>query len=307
MKKLIVLLAVLAVWGQTVVAQTIDVISVQLLNGTEKGGFFHPVFSPQGTYLLTTGENYAGLNHHSLATNEVQKLTADAGAGYDLRISEDGNTILFKRTEFPKNLRYTSLRQYNLQDKKQSEIEKATREKITPAFVGNQAAYVKGNTLVKSSLRSSGSKVAIPFINIEDRKMVLYSGTKRTTITPNGADASYFWASVSPDQKHIVYTVAAHGTFVCTVDGKNPVSLGKLNAPKWLGNQWIVGMDDKDDGDFVTSSAIVVSTIDGKVRQTLATPQTPIAMYPAASADGKRVAFNSGEGKIYILDINIQK
>jgi Tol biopolymer transport system component len=307
MKKLIILFAISAVWVQIAVAQSIDVTSVQLLKGTEQGGFFHPVFSPQGTYLLTTGENYAGLNHHSPATGEVQKLTSDAGAGYDLRISGDENTILFKRTEFRTNLRYTSLRQYNLQTKKQSEVEKASREKITPAFVGNRAAYVKGSSLVKSSLRASGSNEVIPFINIEDRKMVLYSGTRRTTLTPNGAGASYFWASVSPDQKHIVYTVAAHGTFVCGIDGSNPVSLGKLNAPQWLGNQWIVGMDDKDNGDFVTSSAIVVSTIDGKVRQTLPTPQTPVAMYPAASADGKRIAFNSNEGKIYVLDINIQK
>jgi Tol biopolymer transport system component len=303
MRKLLILFALL---GQLAVAQSIDVTSVQVLKGTEVGGFYHPVFGPQGTYLLTTCENYVGLNLHSLAVGEVQKLTADAGAGYDLRISADGNTILFKRTEFQNNLRYTSLNQYDLQEKKQSQVGKATRDKITPVSAGSQPVYVKGKTLVKSSLKSSDSRIA-PFINIEDQKMALYSGSKRTILTPNGADASYFWAGVSPDQKHIVYTVAAHGTFVCTIDGKNVVSLGKLNAPKWLNNQWVVGMNDLDNGDFIVSATIVAATIDGKVRQTLPTPQTPIAMYPAASADGKRIAFNSGEGKIYILDININK
>jgi Tol biopolymer transport system component len=57
----------------------------------------------------------------------------------------------------------------------------------------------------------------------------------------------------------------------------------------------------------VLSSTLVASTIDGKVRQTFETPQVPIAMYPSASADGKQIAFNSYEGRIYILDINIQK
>jgi Tol biopolymer transport system component len=304
MKNLVIVFALL---GQIALAQSIDVTSVQVLTGTEKGGFFHPVFSPQGNYLLTTGVNYAGLNLHSLATGEVQKLTADAGAGYDLRISDDGNTILFKRTEFQNNLRYTSLRQYNLPDKTQSEVGKATREKITPAFVGRQAAYVQGNTLVKSSLRSSGDNLEVPFINIEDQKMVLYSGNNRTTLTPNGPNASYFWASISPDQKHIVYAIAGGGSYVSGMDGKNPVWLGKLNAPKWLNNQWIVGMDDIDDGDRITSSTLVASTIDGKMRQTLATPETPIALYPTASADGKKIAFNSSEGKIYILDIKLKK
>ncbi|MDR3219398.1 MAG: hypothetical protein LBU22_10590 [Dysgonamonadaceae bacterium] len=303
MKKLLILFALL---GQIAFAQSIDVTSVQMLKGTEVGGFYHPVFAPQGTYLLTTGENYAGLNLHPLVAGAMQKLTADAGAGYDFRISDDGNTILFKQTEFQNNLRYTSLNQYDLQEKKQSKVGKATRDKITPVSAGSQPAYVQGKTLVKSPLKSSSVRVA-PFINIEDQKMVLYSGSKRTTLTPNGKDASYFWASVSPDQKHIVYFVARRGAYIASIDGKNPVSLGKLNAPKWLNNQWVIGMNDIDDGDFVVSSTIVAATIDGKIRQTLPTPQTPIAMYPAASADGKHIAFNSNEGKIYILSINIQK
>jgi len=124
-------------------------------------------------------------------------------------------------------------------------------------------------------------------------------------LTPNGEDKSYFWASVSPDGKHIVYTTATEGTFVCGIDGKNPISLGKLNAPKWINNQWVVGMDDKDNHDFVISSVLVAATIDGKVRQTLTTPLIPIAMYPSASPDGKNIAFNTDNGKIYIMNINI--
>ena len=302
MKKSLILFVLL---GQIAFAQSIELTSVQVLNGTEVGGFYYPVFSPQGNYLLTTGENYAGLKWHSLVTNEVRTLTTDVGAGYGLRISSDGNTILFKRTEMVNNLRHTSLQQYNLQDKKQLQIEKAVREKITPAFVGNQPAYVRGNVLVKSQMRASENMA--PFINIEDRKMVLYDDSKRTVLTPNGEDASYFWASISPDRKHIVYTVAAYGTFVCTIDGKNPVSLGKLGAPKWLNNQWVIGMDDRDDGHHLLSSVIVAATIDAKIRQALDTPQTSTAMYPAVSADGKKIAFNSADGKIYIAKINIQK
>jgi Tol biopolymer transport system component len=302
MKKLLVLFALL---GQIAFAQQIDVVNIKVLKGTESGGFYHPSFSPNGSYLLTTAENYAGLNQHSFATNEVKKLTVDAGAGYDVQVSADENTILFKKTEFQNNLRYTSLQQYNLKEKKATQVVKATREKITPAFAQNQVAYVKGSTLLRSGAAATGQ--ILPFINIEDQKMVLYAGAKKTVLTPNGADASYFWASVSPDQKHIVYKIARGGTYVCTIDGKKPVALGKLNAPKWLNNQWVIGMDDKDDGDFIVSSDIVAATIDGKVRQLLPTPQTPVAMYPAASADGKHIAFNSNEGKVYIVDINIQK
>jgi len=125
-------------------------------------------------------------------------------------------------------------------------------------------------------------------------------------LTPNGEDKSYFWASVSPDGKHIVYTVAAYGTFVCNIDGTGAVSLGKLNAPVWINNLWVAGMNDLDDGDRIISSEIVAVSISGQLRQTLTTPQTKIAMYPSASADGTKIAFNSGEGRIYIMNIQIK-
>jgi Tol biopolymer transport system component len=100
--------------------------------------------------------------------------------------------------------------------------------------------------------------------------------------------------------------VAAYGTFVCDINGENPVSLKKLNAPTWLNNEWVIGMNDKDDGDQVITSEIIAVTINGKIRQTLTTPFAKIAMYPAASADGKQIAFNSEKGQIYIMNIELK-
>ena len=300
MRKLLFLLFIMI--GQINFAQKIDVKSIQLLKGTEQGGCFHPVFSPDGAYLLSTAENYAGLKQHNLATDEVVILTTDAGAGYGVRISSDANTILFRKTEMKNNLRYTSLQQYSLSDKKQMKLTDAMREKISPVFVGDKAAYIKNNSLMKVSKTSN--KVA-SYINVEDKKMALYSGNTRHVLTPNGEDKSYFWASISPDGKHIVYTVAAYGTFVCNIDGSNVVSLGKLNAPVWLNNQWVVGMNDQDNGDQIIASEIVATTIDGGMRRTFATPMVGIAMYPSVSADGNKIAFNTEKGEIYIIDIQI--
>jgi Tol biopolymer transport system component len=301
MRKLVLLLLIAI--GQFVYAQQIDVTSIQLLKGTEKGGYFHPVFSPKGSYLLTTAENYAGLNQHALPSTKIEKLTTDAGAGYDVRISPDENTVLFKKTEMQRNLRYTSLQSYSLSDKKQAKLAAATREKITPVFAGNTPAVIKGKALTR--MGKAGEKQG-SYINIEDRKMVLYAGGTRKTLAPNGEDKSYFWASVSPDGRHIVYTVAARGSFVCDINGDNVVQLGKLNAPKWLNNSRVIGMDDQDNGDQVIASEIVVATIDGQLRQTLVTPFVKIAMYPSASADGKQIAFNSENGQIYIMNIELK-
>lgn len=295
-----VLFLLLITIGQFILAQRVEIKSVQLLKGTEKGGYFHPVFSPNGAYLLSTAENYAGLNKHNFDNAEVSKLTNDAGAGYGVRISPDATTILFKKTEMKNNLRYTSLQQYSLSEKKQIKLEDATREKISPVFIGNKPAYIKGKSLIGKAKTGNAS-----YVNIEDQKMVLYSGNTRIVLTPNGADKSYFWASVSPDGKHIVYVVAARGAFVCNINGSNVMALGKLNAPVWLNNSWVVGMDDIDNGDHIVASQLVATTINGSVRQTLSTPSVKIAMYPSVSADRQKIAFNSGEGKIYIINFQI--
>ncbi|MDR2650879.1 MAG: hypothetical protein LBC68_01000 [Prevotellaceae bacterium] len=300
MKKLLLLIFLV---GQSVFAQQIEIKSTELVKATESGDFYFAQFSPKGTYLLTSSANYAGLRQIMLETQEVKILTQEQGSGYDVKISADESTILFKKTEFIKNLRYTSLYQYSFTDNKTVKVENAVREKLTPAFAQNKPIFVKGKSLVKANITDSE---ITPFINIEDKQMALYKGNTKKILTPSGENESYFWASVSPDGKHIVYTTAAKGTFVCKIDGSNPVSLGKLNAPVWLNNQWIVGMDDKDDGTMILSSSLVASTIDGKLRQVLTIPSIKIALYPAASPDGKKIAFNTESGEIYIMNINIK-
>jgi hypothetical protein len=67
-----------------------------------------------------------------------------------------------------------------------------------------------------------------------------------------------------------------------------------------------VGMDDKDDGEKIISSSIVALSINGKVRQILPTPAHKMAMYPSASIDGLRIAFNTEKGELYLLNVQIK-
>jgi hypothetical protein len=86
--------------------------------------------------------------------------------------------------------------------------------------------------------------VAQPTVRIQDQKMLVSNGENSYVLAPNGDDASYFWASVSPDSKHLVYVTAKYGTFVCDIEGQNVRSMGRMNAPKWLDNNHISGMQE---------------------------------------------------------------
>ena len=92
-------------------------------------------------------------------------------------------------------------------------------------------------------------------------------------------------------------------TFVCDADGKNVVDFGYyIGAPTWLGNDWIVGQQDEDDGHRMTASRLVAIRPNGKDFQVLATPKLKMPINPSASRDGKVVFEN--EGKIYLLTID---
>ena len=111
------------------------------------------------------------------------------------------------------------------------------------------------------------------------------------------------WPSVSPDGTKVLYTVMELGrSYVCNLDGSDVVALGELRAPKWMGNEWIVGMVDYDDGHVVTSSEIVAVKASGKDR-TVLTDKAEICMYPSGSLHASKIVYNTESGKIMIMNV----
>lgn len=112
--------------------------------------------------------------------------------------------------------------------------------------------------------------VAQPTVSIQDQKMLVTDGESSYVLAPNGDDASYFWASVSPDGKHLVYVTARYGTFVCDINGQNVRSMGRMNAPKWLDNNHVSGMQEFYKGhDEIDYIRYISRSIDGKVTRDL--------------------------------------
>jgi Tol biopolymer transport system component len=137
-------------------------------------------------------------------------------------------------------------------------------------------------------------------VAIENGELVLTVGTVTKVLSPNGQGLSYLWASISPDGSKIVYYVSG-SVWVCNIDGTNPQCIGKFRAPQWYNNNIIVGMNDHDNGYYVTSSEIVAYTLDG-AKQVL-TNNTMMAMYPYVSADGSRIVCSTPTGEAYLINI----
>ena len=256
-----------------------------------------PVISPDGNSVAY--QSGSALNLVDLSTGKTVKLT-DNGISYNLGFTEDGSKVIFRQRTTDKNgLSYTTLKSVNKNGGNEAVLVKATRNLEGVAVNGSNVVAIEKKKARTKNLGSA--KVAErPVVSIEKGHLNVTVNGKTTTIDPQGR-GSYLWPALSPDGKKIVYWMAYRGCFVCNLDGSNPVSLGELRAATWLDNSNVIGMVDRDNGEQVTSSKLVAKSLDGKVQDV--TPESMVAMFPSANADGSKVAFCSNKGELFILEL----
>ena len=302
MKKHLLLLLVLA--SQIAFSQGINVLSneeISLPAGSD--GYFNPVLSPAGDFMIVTSADLQGLLKYDFSTRKITPITAEAGAGFDAQISADGKTIVYRAKEYKDRLRYTSLKSMDLETGKVTELVKPTRNLEGVAVKEGTVLSVENGKLKSQRLAGKTLTVTPPVSSIKDGKLYVTTGNTTRLVAPFGEEAGYLWNSVSPDGKKLLFYVMDQGkAYVSNIDGSNPVSLGTLRAAKWMGNDWVVGMLDYDDGHFITSSKIVAVTSNGAVRQDL-TDSSTIATYPTPAADASKIVYNTGDGKVFVMNI----
>ncbi len=292
-----VLFALALGFSMSAMGQVLNVTSIEKVNLPDKAAV--AAISPQGDYLLLTSATNQGLTKMDLNTNQCQVLSTAPSAGHNVKISPDGQTVVYREGSFNnKHLRLSSLKSVNLVTGSSQVLVKPTRDlQGYDASATTVGAVNKG----KFSKKAIGNAKAqnLPVLSIDKGKLMVTVDGKTRNLSPNGNDFSYLWPSLSPDGTKVLYYLAAHGTYVCDLDGSNARKVGKMRAPVWYDDNTIVGMMDLDDGEFIYASTIVAATLDG-VTQTLTGDET-IAMYPHA-ANGK-IAFSTPAGEAYIIQV----
>lgn len=142
-------------------------------------------------------------------------------------------------------------------------------------------------------------------VDNEDLCLNLYRNGQKTCLYPDGTGVNYIWSSLSPDQTMIVYNTR-RGTSVCDLNGHVIKYLGHLNAPVWYGNDKIVGMHDTSDGHEYTGSSIALFDLTtGKETELVSADR--FAMYPSVHAASGRVAYNTLDGKLHLMQLNLSE
>lgn len=281
----------------TAMAQVMNVTSIEKVNLPEQAAV--AAISPQGDYLLLTSATNQGLTKLDLSTHQTQVISTAPSAGHNVKISPDGQTVVYRESSFnEKHLKYSTLKSVNLVTGASQTLVKPTRDLQGYAIDATSAGVVNKGKFSKKAVGNAKAQ-NLPVLSIKKDQLMITVNGKTRNLSPNGSGYSYLWASLSPDGTKVLYYQAAHGAYVCDLDGSNVRKVGKMRAPVWYDDNTVVGMLDLDDGELVYASTIVAATLDGTTQ--VLTDDSTIAMYPH-TANGK-IAFSTPAGEAYIINV----
>ena len=280
-------------------AQLVDVASTTRVPLPENVRVSTATISPDGKFFVASDPSGSGIAKIDVATGN-QTVVARNASSFDVSISDDCENIMFRRITTKNNLRYTSLHSVNVATGNETELVAPSRHISGYRFSGKTALAINDSRLKQRNLEETAVALNDIVVGIDYGHLVGRISGETKTLDPQGR-ASYLWPALSPDKTKIVYWVAFKGCYVCNIDGSNPVHLGELRAAKWLGNDMVVGMNDRDNGEFVTSSSIIVSDLAGTKQ--VVTDSDKIAMFPSTTADGKHIAYVDANGELFVINL----
>lgn len=303
MKK--VLFAFMLCLSSVAYAQVLDVASITKIALPENPLTSVAGISPQGDYILVTNAQNSGLSKYDLATGETTVISTAPGAGYNAKISDDGQTVVYRETAYGSDhLRRSTLLKQDIATGTTTTVVKATRNLQGVAVTDEAIVAVENEALMAEAVEGGQVTVDVPALSIKDRQLMITRNGTTTTFSPNGTQYSYIWPSLSPDGTKVLYYICSDGAYVCDTDGSNITYLGRYTYPKWYSNNIVIANDEEDNGEFLTRSQVVAATLDGTV-QTL-TDSSMLAINPYASKSGDKIVFTSGTGEAYMININVK-
>lgn len=277
--------------------------SVKVINKSElKLSGAYPVLSQQGDALLISSSNYKGLNYYDLKSNTHFIVTEDQGAGYNPVINN--GQVLFQSNQFENGRKFNAIKAFDIQNRVTSEILPYSRESRQLSSSDGKVQLTSDSKPMKAIRNFTVSQRSVI---TKDGKIILINGNEQKDLNPvKEARNGYLWVSLSPKGDKILFTAAGLNTYIMDLNGKILSDLGRVEAPEWYNENWIVGMLTKDDGHTITASDIRMVSSDGKEVIRIS-DTTEIAMYPSAAGQAGKVAYATADGKVFVLDLTINR
>ncbi|MGM9869250.1 MAG: hypothetical protein ACI30R_06455 [Sodaliphilus sp.] len=238
-----------------------------------------PVWSPDGSKIAVTGDNYIGIWVANADGSNLNQVSEALGAGYKMNW-QDAQTIVSTPYTMQDGLRMVRIENVDVLTGKAQEVAAAQR--------GFRPSKVMKDVNLLRIMCDQPAEATRLISSLEK-----YAG--KMVLNP----------ALSPDGKKIAFQIVSFGLFVCDVDGANLKSFGKGAYPSWAPNSRdLMFARIQDNGERFTSSDLFSVNTESGVEVNLTPNSDVIPITLSVSPDGSKVAFdNDVDGNIYVVDL----
>lgn len=280
MKSKFLLSAALLLCCGSMMAQPVSVSEPQLLIKSSES-LMAPVWSPDGTMIAVTGDNYSGIWVANADGTGLRQVSNAQGAGYKMQWNDAGSI-----TSTP----YVTVDQRRMTRVESVNVATGVARVLQPA-----AREVKRSRVMRHGQQSLLSIMVDDPLHASERIPALNQYAGQGVINP----------ALSPDEKQIAFQIAGKGIFVINTDGTALKRICAGARPAWMpdGKALVVTRLEDNGHAFTAGDLYYVSTENSaQLNITPGTQAIPTSL--AVSPDGKKVAFgNDVDGCIYLIDL----
>lgn len=246
-----------------------------------EAGLMAPVWSPDGSQIAVTGDNFTGIFVANADGTNLRQVSDANGAGYKMAWTGE-NVIVSTPWTMVNQRRMTRVEQVNVTTGAITQTGAAQRN-----FKRSSVTRGGGNLLQIMVDDPMNATRRIASLNAFEGKMVLNP-------------------VLSPDGRKIAFQIVGKGLMVCNTDGSDLKALGRGSHPSWMpDSHLIMAARIADNGDVFTQSDIYCIDTTTGAASCITTSTDAIPVTLAVSPDGKHIAFdNDTDGAIYVIDLN---
>lgn len=248
-------------------------------------GLMAPVWSPDGSKIAATGDNYTGIVVANADGTGLHTVTTTAGAGY--KMVWNGNDAIIGRTNINEQGRVMhELCSWNVANGAVEVIVPKSRNAAAPSL--RAAGLSRRAANVYDLMLAQPDKVA-------SQVSALSQFDGQIIINP----------ALSPDGTKVAFQVPGQGMWTINANGTDLRHIGAGSHPQWLNdNATIVYTIVQDNGREFTASALMALNTTNNRSVTLVSRTDMLPMTPAVSPDGSKVAFeNAADQAIYVVTL----
>tara|TARA_Y100000310_G_scaffold16432_1_gene16379 strand:- start:2681 stop:3616 length:936 start_codon:yes stop_codon:yes gene_type:complete len=265
----------------------------------------HPIPSPSGDWITATATGYGGVYLIPLSDDgNIETVSSEPYTGFHRLFSSEGTHLYFvTRSDMNYRMRQVSLR---------GDRTRVVSEPVSPirGLLKSREGLIilrdrEGGMRAWPEIEGVSRSVHEETVCYHDDHNVYIRHHGKTEVSPRQGKERVLAAVPSPDYSMVAFHEAGQKLYLWNVEEDMVLFLGSGENPDWhRSSLQIVAMLPEDDGHRITSSQILVYSIQGKNRHHVALPEESIYMNPKFMPDGEAIVVEERKtGTIVVITL----